>query len=88
AIANDPEVFPEPQTFNPQHGIDDAGRVRDDLRFFAFAFGFSHRVRPGQHLANRSVFVNTAFILWAYRLSENPAAKIDMLAHLVFESRH
>ncbi|KAG2099558.1 cytochrome P450 [Suillus discolor] len=78
AIANDPEVFPEPQTFNPQRWIDDAGRVRGDLRFFPFGFG--RRVCPGQHVANRSVFINTALILWAFRLSENPAAKIDTLA--------
>ncbi|KAG1829926.1 cytochrome P450 [Suillus variegatus] len=78
AIANDPEVFPEPQTFNPQRWIDDAGRVRDDLRFFTYGFG--RRVCPGQHLANRSVFINTALILWAFRLSENPGAKIDTLA--------
>ncbi|KAG1844439.1 cytochrome P450 [Suillus tomentosus] len=78
AIANDPEVFPEPHTFNPQRWIDDAGRVRGDLRFFTF--GFSRRVCPGQHVANRSVFITTALILWAFRLSENPAAKIDTLA--------
>ncbi|KAG1792731.1 cytochrome P450 [Suillus plorans] len=78
AIANDPEVFPEPQTFNPQRWIDDAGRVRDDLRFFTYGFG--RRVCPGQHFANRSVFINTALTLWAFRLSENPAAKIDTLA--------
>ncbi|KAG1798591.1 cytochrome P450 [Suillus plorans] len=78
AILNDPEVFPEPQTFNPQRWIDDAGRVRDDLKFFTFGFG--RRVCPGQHIANRSVFVNTALILWAFRLSENPAAKIDTFA--------
>ncbi|KAG1908862.1 cytochrome P450 [Suillus fuscotomentosus] len=78
AIANDPEVFPEPQTFNPQRWIDDAGRVRGDLRFFTYGFG--RRVCPGQHLANRSIFINTALILWAFRLSENPAAKIDTLA--------
>ncbi|KAG1855978.1 cytochrome P450 [Suillus subluteus] len=78
AIANDPEVFPEPQKFNPQRWIDDAGRVRNDLRFFTFGFG--RRVCPGQHVANRSIFINTALILWAFRLSENPAAKIDTLA--------
>ncbi|KAG1836813.1 cytochrome P450 [Suillus subalutaceus] len=78
AIANDPEVFPEPQKFNPQRWIDDAGRVRNDLRFFTFGFG--RRVCPGQHVANRSMFINTALILWAFRLSENPAAKIDTLA--------
>ncbi|KAG1807412.1 cytochrome P450 [Suillus variegatus] len=78
AIANDPEVFPEPQTFNPQRWIDDAGRVSGDLRFFPFGFG--RRVCPGQHFANRSVFINTALVLWAFHLSENPAAKIDTLA--------
>ncbi|KAG1895682.1 cytochrome P450 [Suillus fuscotomentosus] len=78
AIANDPEIFPEPHTFNPQRWIDDAGRVRGDLRFFTFGFG--RRVCPGQHVANRSVFITTALILWAFRLSENPAAKIDTLA--------
>ncbi|KAG1855924.1 cytochrome P450 [Suillus subluteus] len=77
AIANDPEAFPEPQKFNPQRWIDDVGRVRDDLRFFTFGFG--RRVCPGQHVANRSIFINTALILWAFRLSENPAAKIDTL---------
>ncbi|KAG1840953.1 cytochrome P450 [Suillus tomentosus] len=78
AIANDPEIFPEPHRFNPQRWIDDAGRVRGDLRFFTYGFG--RRVCPGQHVANRSVFVNTALILWAFRLSENPGAKIDTLA--------
>jgi cytochrome P450 len=78
AIANDPEVFPEPHKFNPQRWIDDAGQVRDDLG--SFPFGFGRRVCPGQHVANRSIFINTALILWAFRLSENPAAKIDTLA--------
>ncbi|KAG2131618.1 cytochrome P450 [Suillus bovinus] len=78
AIANDPEVFPEPHKFNPQRWIDDAGRVRSDLRFFTFGFG--RRVCPGQHVATRSIFINTALILWAFRLSENPAAKIDTFA--------
>ncbi|KAG2140708.1 cytochrome P450 [Suillus cothurnatus] len=78
AIANDPEVFQEPHKFNPQRWIDNAGRVRNDLRFFSFGFG--RQVCPGQYVANRSTFINTALILWAVRLSENPAAKIDTLA--------
>ncbi|KAG1870405.1 hypothetical protein C8R48DRAFT_670780 [Suillus tomentosus] len=34
------------------------------------------------NVTNRSIFINTAVILWAFRLSENPAAKIDMLTIL------
>ncbi|KAG0696782.1 cytochrome P450 [Suillus ampliporus] len=86
AIANDPEVFPEPHKFNPQRWIDETGRVRDGLK--SFAFGFGRRVCPGQHLANRSVFINTALILWAFRLSENPVAKIDTFAFSDTPSTH
>ncbi|KAG2753558.1 cytochrome P450 [Suillus brevipes Sb2] len=78
AIANDPEVYPEPHVLNPQRWIEDAGCIRDDIRFFNFGFG--RRVCPGQHVANRSIFINTTLILWASRLSENPAAKIDTRA--------
>ena len=40
----------------------------------------SPRICPGMQVANRSVFINTAFILWAFRVSENPAAPIDSFA--------
>ncbi|KAG1801962.1 cytochrome P450, partial [Suillus variegatus] len=78
AIANDPEIFPEPHTFNPQCWIDDAGRVISDFSLLALAAGEWYKC-PGQHVANRSVFITTALILWAFRLSENPAAKIYTL---------
>ncbi|KAG2047012.1 cytochrome P450 [Suillus hirtellus] len=78
AIANGPEVFPDPHKFNPPCWIDDAGCVCDDLWFFTFGFG--HQVCPSQHLVNWSIFINMALIMWAFCLSENPAVKIDMLA--------
>ncbi|KAG2048615.1 cytochrome P450 [Suillus hirtellus] len=80
AITNDPEVFPEPHRLNPQCWIDNAGHVCGDLWFFTFGFG--HQVRPGQHLANQSVFINMALIMWAFHPSENSAVKIDTLAFL------
>ena len=40
----------------------------------------SPRICPGMQVANRSVFINTAFILWAFCVSENPAAPIDSFA--------
>ncbi|KAH7919526.1 cytochrome P450 [Leucogyrophana mollusca] len=79
AIANDPDVYPNPERFYPQRWIDDKGRVRDDLRFCTYGFG--RRVCPGQHVANRSIYINTALILWAFRLLENPAAPIDASLH-------
>ncbi|KAF8551926.1 cytochrome P450 [Imleria badia] len=75
AIANDPDVFPNPERFDPQRWLTEEGTLRDDLRFCTFGFG--RRICPGQHVANRSIFVNGALILWAFRLSEDPKAPID-----------
>ncbi|KAG1748504.1 cytochrome P450 [Suillus paluster] len=74
-ISRDPEVFPEPDAFKPERWIDDRGRVRDDLKFFVFGFG--RRVCPGQHVATRSVFINSLLILWAFRLNLNPTKPLD-----------
>jgi hypothetical protein len=37
-------------------------------------------VCPGQHIANRSVFINTALLLWAFKIAEDPAHPIDPMA--------
>ncbi|KAG1899835.1 cytochrome P450 [Suillus fuscotomentosus] len=75
AISRDPEVYPEPEAFKPQRWIDDQGRLRDDLTFFVYGFG--RRVCPGQHVANRSVFINSLLILWAFQLSLDPTKPQD-----------
>jgi len=75
AISRDPEVFPEPHAFKPQRWIDDQGSLRDDLKFFVYGFG--RRVCPGQHVANRSVFINSLLILWAFQLTLDPAAPLN-----------
>ncbi|KAG2366030.1 cytochrome P450 [Suillus spraguei] len=75
AISRDPEVYPEPDEFKPQRWMDDQGRLRDDLAFFTFGFG--RRVCPGQHVANRSVFINSLLILWAFKLSLDPKKPQD-----------
>ncbi|KAH0838698.1 cytochrome P450 [Lanmaoa asiatica] len=75
AIANDPDVFPNPERFDPQRWLTIEGTLRDDLRFCAFGFG--RRICPGLHVANRSIFMNAALILWAFRISEDPKAPVD-----------
>ncbi|KAG1757058.1 cytochrome P450 [Suillus lakei] len=71
SISRDPDVYPEPDAFKPQRWIDDQGLLRDDLKFPSFGFG--RRVCPGQHVANRSVFINSLLILWAFQLTLDPA---------------
>ncbi|KAH9921236.1 cytochrome P450 [Epithele typhae] len=78
AIGRDEEVFDDPEEFRPERWLDAKGQMRDDIR--SFNFGFGRRVCPGQHLAERSVFINLALALWAFEISEDPTRPIDSLA--------
>ncbi|KAG1777843.1 cytochrome P450 [Suillus placidus] len=91
SISRDPDVYPEPYAFKPQRWIDEQGGLRDDLNFFVYGFGrrsvpFSSHpflddipfsVCPGQHIANRSVFITTLLILWAYKLTLDPMKPLE-----------
>ncbi|CAL1703574.1 unnamed protein product [Somion occarium] len=78
SIMHDPEVFPEPDSFRPDHWLNEEGEVRDDLKHFDFGFG--RRVCPGQYVAERSLFINTALIFWAFNIHEDPNSPIDTTA--------
>ncbi|KAI0826895.1 cytochrome P450 [Trametes gibbosa] len=78
AIGRDPDVYPDPEVFKPSRWLDEKGRVREDLKFFNWGFG--RRMCPGLHVAERSVFINTALTLWAFEISEDPARPIDTMA--------
>ena len=40
----------------------------------------AHSSCPGNHVAERSVFINLAHIFWALDIAEDPAAPIDSMA--------
>ncbi|KAG1747934.1 cytochrome P450, partial [Suillus paluster] len=80
SISRDPDVFPDPNTFKPDRWLGIEGRVRDDPKFFVFGFG--RRVCPGQDVANSSVFVNTALVLWAFRLTLDSTKPLDDMAFM------
>ncbi|EMD39773.1 hypothetical protein CERSUDRAFT_121955 [Gelatoporia subvermispora B] len=78
AISRDPEVFPDPEVFDPRRWIDENGRLRTDMRFPSFGFG--RRTCPGQQIAERSLFINCALLLWAFDISQVPDKPIDVYA--------
>ncbi|KAF9821612.1 hypothetical protein IEO21_00458 [Rhodonia placenta] len=78
AIGRDPELFPDAEEFRPQRWLNEHGRIRDDLKYPVFGFG--RRVCVGQHVADQSLFINTALALWAFKISQDPAKPIDVLA--------
>ncbi|KAI0086646.1 cytochrome P450 [Irpex rosettiformis] len=79
-IAKDPDVYPDPFLFNPDRWLNDDGLLKDEVPFWNFGFG--RRVCPGQHVANNSLFLNIALILWAFTVSEDPSGPIDAMAFM------
>ncbi|KAI0633734.1 cytochrome P450 [Trametes polyzona] len=78
AISRDPDVYPDPEAFKPARWLDEKRKMREDLKFPNWGFG--RRICPGLHVAERSVFINTALTFWAFEISEDPAHPIDTMA--------
>ncbi|KAF7323775.1 Cytochrome P450 [Mycena kentingensis (nom. inval.)] len=85
SIARDPDVFPDPEKFDPQRWIVD-GTLRDDLK--VFQFGFGRRACPGSTVANKSLFINTALLLWAFRITQDASRPIDSMAFTNHANTH
>ncbi|KIJ67571.1 hypothetical protein HYDPIDRAFT_174012 [Hydnomerulius pinastri MD-312] len=81
AISRDTEVFPDPEKFDLTRWLGSDGKLRDDLKFPYFGFG--RRICPGQHVATRSVFINTLLILWSFRLSLDTSKPVNDMAFMM-----
>ncbi|KAG2360523.1 cytochrome P450 [Suillus spraguei] len=75
-LSRDPIAFPDPETFNPQRWLDSEGRLKDSNMKF-ITYGFGRRVCPGLHLANNSLYITLAFLLWSFRIVQRPDAPIN-----------
>jgi len=75
AISRDPNVYPNPDHFDPDRWLDSEGKIRDDLKYPSFGFG--RRICPGQHVGKRSIFLNIALLLWSFNITQDPSNPID-----------
>ncbi|KAG1824838.1 cytochrome P450 [Suillus subaureus] len=75
AISRDPIVYPNPDMFDPERWLNSEGKIRDDIKFPSYGFG--RRICPGRHIADRSVFINIALLLWSFKITQDPENPID-----------
>ncbi|KAI0773594.1 cytochrome P450 [Fomes fomentarius] len=64
-MLRDPDMFPEPETFRPERFLETDDPRLDD---FSLHFGFGRRHCVGMHVAQQSVYIVIARILWAFDL--------------------
>ncbi|KAG9310452.1 cytochrome P450 [Chiua virens] len=75
SIARDPEVFPDPERFNPQRWIGPDGNIKSEMK--AYSFGFGRRTCVGSNLAIRSLYIAAASIFWSFKIAEDSKRPID-----------
>ena len=72
AIHNDPKRYPDPRRFDPDRFKDDKQTIFDAAvnpdvsKRDHFTFGAGRRICPGMHVAERSLFLGIARMLWAF----------------------
>ncbi|PKY05091.1 putative cytochrome P450 [Aspergillus campestris IBT 28561] len=66
AIHNDPSLFPEPQEFRPERWEGKPNASYNGDGQLLFTFGAGRRICPGQHLAERSLFLVISHWLWGF----------------------
>ena len=74
----DPEIFGKnTEDFDPARYLDASGGVGpdlDNLKEGHFAYGFGSRIRTGRHMADNSLFINIAILLWAMKIERKKDA--------------
>jgi len=72
ALNNDPVRYPNPRVFDPDRYKDDflraqeSATLNDPYQRDHFTFGAGRRVCPGLNIAERSLFLGIAYMLWAF----------------------
>ncbi|KAI9367727.1 cytochrome P450 [Aspergillus egyptiacus] len=66
ALHNDPTIFPSPDKFLPERWEGKPNASSNGEAQLLFTFGAGRRVCPGQHLAERSLFLVISHWLWGF----------------------
>ncbi|THU89650.1 cytochrome P450 [Dendrothele bispora CBS 962.96] len=69
-LHRDPEIYgPDADEFRPERHLNDDGEIKDEKSQGHFTYGFGHRICVGRHVANNSLFIAIAIMLWAMKIT-------------------
>ncbi|KAM5530763.1 hypothetical protein V8D89_015570 [Ganoderma adspersum] len=69
AMLHNPEVYPDPEVFEPERYIKDGVLNPDAPNPASVVFGFGRRICLGKNLADASLFINVASVLHTFNIS-------------------
>ncbi|KAJ7146914.1 cytochrome P450 [Mycena epipterygia] len=69
AILQDEDIYPDPNSFNPERFLRD-GKLNPDVKDPQAAFGFGRRICPARHMATSSVWITVASILAVFDITK------------------
>ena len=85
-INSEPEVFgSDAEEFNPARFLDEHRRVRvlDGRDDGHMAFGFGRRICPGRYVAEGTLAIDIAMLLWAMRFERPEGAREELDARTI-----
>ncbi|KZT57192.1 cytochrome P450 [Calocera cornea HHB12733] len=73
SMNRDPAFFPDFDKFRPERFLDEKGQVRapiPDYHDDILAYGHGRRICPGRDFANNTIYVEIAYLLWAFDIEK------------------
>ncbi|KAH8994455.1 cytochrome P450 [Lactarius akahatsu] len=69
AVLHNPELYPDPEAFNPDRFLNEDGTFRDDP-MIPLAFGAGRRICPARHFVDTTLFIVTASVLSVFNVTK------------------